>query len=142
MSAGSFGVSGFKLLDRQLAKLGTGFGSNSMRNALHDAAELVAAEAKRLVPVRSGNLRDSIIVSFKPANFAQIEGRGLGLTIYVGPEQGKGTPHNGFYGHMVEFGTIHSAAHPFMRPAVANTRPQAEGIVRAAARDHVRMMLR
>jgi HK97 gp10 family phage protein len=44
-----------------------------------------------------------------------LAGRGLsdgGMTVYVGPAS-----PDGFYGHMIEFGTVNAPAYPFMRPA-------------------------
>jgi HK97 gp10 family phage protein len=142
MSAGGFGVSGFAALDRQLAKMEKGFGGNAMRDALFRAGTVIAEEAKRLVPVRTGNLRDSIIVSFDPGNFARVDGTAIGMSVYVGPAQGKSAPHDGFYGHMVEFGTVHSAAHPFMRPALASKGREAEGIIRSELLSQLGMMMR
>lgn len=39
-----------------------------------------------------------------------------------------------FYGHMVEFGTSHSAAHPFLIPAAEESREAVAGLVTAALR--------
>lgn len=52
--------------------------------------------------------------------------------VFVGPEVlrsgsgtfGKGKRVNAYYAHMVEYGTIHSAAVPFMRPALSSSGPQ------------------
>lgn len=89
------------------------------------AAEIVAEEARRLVPVLTGELRDSIIVSATRLGGAfKMDMRTDGVVrFYVGPKKGGGHP-DGFYGHMVEFGTINAGPHPFMRPAFDNTRGQ------------------
>lgn len=142
MNSRGFSVSGFSALDRQFAKLERGFGSNSLRQALFVAGTVIADEAKRLVPVRSGNLRDSIIVSFDKMNFSRIEGTAPGLTVYVGPEQGRTARNDGFYGHMIEFGTVHSAAHPFMRPALDSKHGVAQAIIRTALLDDIKGAIR
>lgn len=106
-------------------------------------AEVVADEARRLVPLLSGNLRDSIIVSARAiggsAGSATVALGGGVTTVFVGPSSGGSA--DGFYGHMIEFGTFTAAAHPFMTPAIENKRGEAQrvmldhlwsGIVRAA----------
>lgn len=69
-----------------------------------------------------GNLRRSIkILTFRRSKFA----------VFVGPQVGKasskeygrpGQPVDGYYAHMVEFGTINSRAKPYMRPAFSKTK--------------------
>jgi HK97 gp10 family phage protein len=121
-------VEGIDALLRTFQRLTNSVPEAVQQQALEEGAEIIAREARRLVPVGSGNLRDSIVVSgralggaFKMDN--SIEGGGV--TVYVGPRTGGGGP-DGFYGHMVEFGTINMAAHPFMRPAIDNTRAEVQ----------------
>ena len=59
MSA-SFKASGFRDLDRKLAALAAALPEEKQREILHRAAEPIVAEAKRLAPVDTGLLRDSI----------------------------------------------------------------------------------
>lgn len=115
-------LSGFRELDRTLHNIGQSV-KDGQRAAVMKAAEIVADEARRLVPVLTGNLRDSIVVSERQLGGAfsmDRRVRGVSHSVYVGPRTGG--PHDGFYGHMVEFGTVNAAAHPFMRPAFDNTR--------------------
>lgn len=65
-------------------------------------AELVADGARERVPVRTGRLHDAIHVEE-----AEQEGEFVVL----------GGDNEAWYGHLVEFGTAHSTAHPFMVPA-------------------------
>ncbi len=52
--------------------------------------------------------------------------------VFVGPEVlrggsgtfGKGKRVNAYYAHMVEYGTVHSSARPFMRPALSSAGGQ------------------
>ena len=61
--------------------------------------------------------------------------------LFVGPKLGKkgstgtfkGNKVDGYYGHMVEFGTVHSKAQPFMRPGFAKSKGRAQQIIRSGA---------
>lgn len=120
-------VEGLDALLRTFQRLTNSVPESVQRRALEEGAEIIANEARRLVPVDSGNLRDSIAVSDRPLGGAFKMDRTLeggGVTVYVGPTRG-GDP-DGYYGHMVEFGTIAMAAHPFMRPAFDNTRAEVQ----------------
>ncbi len=68
--------------------------------ALKEMAEEVVDAAQGFAPVRTGRLRDSIAVISVTDTEAII---------------GAGAPYAAF----VEFGTMHMAARPFMRPALA-----------------------
>lgn len=99
-----------KMLDTLPAKLE----ANVMRGALRAGAKVISTEAKRLVPVHSGALRDSIRVS------AKIKGGRVIASVKAGSKETKKTVttkpgggisvgyQNPFYAHFVEFGT---AAH-------------------------------
>lgn len=119
----SFKVEGLDQLVRKLNKLPDAVGHKIELEVLLDAGELVVERARELVPVDTGNLRQSIAVSEMVRSGASA---GLSLregghvTVYIGPA--RGGAHDGFYGHMVEFGTHTAAAHPFMRPAWDQTR--------------------
>lgn len=123
-----FGASGFRDLDRQLSKLVQGVPEDKLRRALHEGGQIIAAEAKRIVPVDTGLLRDSIQVTDE--RDARIYGKlnGPGLSVYVGPV---GSVEDGdtYYAKFVEFGTAWHGAQPFMRPALAAKRPDAERLI-------------
>ena len=76
--------------------------------ALRDAAELVADEARRLVPVRSGALRRSITTTTPEKSM-----RPHTKQVFVGFK-----PPTSRRAHLTEFGTRHSSAKPFLRPAL------------------------
>jgi len=132
-------TSGFKALDEALAELPKATARNVLKRTLVKAGEPIAQKARDLVPVESGDLRDSISVSAKIKNkvgnaefsAAMRSGLGKGAAVqalrdarraaagagsfaemYVGP-----SVPDGFYGHLVEFGTSRSVAKPYMRPA-------------------------
>lgn len=107
-------------MDRKLVAIRDAVSPDARERSLMAGAKIVQAEAKRLVPVLTGNLQDSIIISFDGGlNSSAVSQRRFFSTVYIGPSR-----REGFYGHMVEFGTSHSAAHPFMRPALDNSREE------------------
>lgn len=111
---------GFAAMDRKLVAIRDAVSPEARHRSLLAGAEIVQVEAKRLVPVLTGNLRDSIIISFDGGlNGAAVSQRRFFSSVYIGPSK-----QDGFYGHMVEFGTFNMAAHPFMRPALDNTRDE------------------
>lgn len=85
--------------------------------AVAKSADELVAMMKRLVPVDEGTLRDSIGWTWgdPPAGTVKVGAVPTDLsdmkaTIYAG---GPGA----FHAHLVEFGTVHSAAQPFFLPA-------------------------
>ena len=85
--------------------------------ALRVGAEVVEASAKVRAPTESGDLRNAIHVEDGDDGVYVVAGGG-----------------DVFYGHMVEFGTSHSAAHPFMVPAAEENRDTVAAAVMAALR--------
>ncbi len=88
-----------------------------VEKAVEEGAELIAREAKSRVPVESGDLRDAIHVDDDPQ----------GSVVVAGTDEV-------FYGHMVEFGTSHSAASPFLVPAGEAKRSEIDNLIKAALR--------
>lgn len=128
VTVASFTSSGFGDLDRALAKLGLGPSEADVRDALHEGAGLIVAEAQRLVPYDTGNLHDSIKVT--DDRDARLYGKvnGAGISVFVGPV-GSTEDGDAFYAQFVEFGTRYMGAQPFMRPAIASKRPLAEKLI-------------
>lgn len=83
---------GGKELQDMLNTLPARIERNIIRSAIRQGAKVIEEEAKRRVPVNSGDLRDSIRVSTRSRRGQAI------ATIKAGDE-------NAFYAHMVEFGT-------------------------------------
>jgi HK97 gp10 family phage protein len=142
-------VSGLSELDKLLKELPAKVERNILRGAMRAGAKVFEGRAKQLVPVRSGQLRDSIKVSTRSKR-----GR-VSATVRAGGKKA-------FYAHMVEFGTARhfikprkrkslffaglarevvdhpgSAPKPFMRPALDGGQAEA---VNAAA-DYIRKRL-
>lgn len=99
-------TSGLKELEQLLLKMPSELRERPISAALRAGANIVAAEMKARVPVRTGKLRRSIVVR-------------------KGTKQ-KNTQHDviigflrptGLRAHLTEFGTRYAAARPFIRPA-------------------------
>ena len=122
-------VQGLADLEARLERLGKQSTRNKMmRPAVRAAMSAVSKAAKANVIQESGLLKQSIgvkIKTYKAVVFG-VAGPRTGFTEHVirvapsGEKVGvKANPVN--YAHLVEFGTAHSPAHPFMRPAFDNT---------------------
>lgn len=94
-----------------------------LEEALVAGGEVIAEEARRLVPVRTGTLRDSIVVASGDLDASAVTLKHGLAKVQIGPDE------RGFYGHLVEFGTYRSAAKPFMRPAFDAKKAEAMEIV-------------
>lgn len=136
MKSGSFTNSGWRDLDRKLAALSRGVPADRQRAALHAGGEIIAEEARRLAPFLTGELRDSIIVADE--RDARIYGK-LNLpamSVFIGPA---GSTEDGdvYYAKFQEFGWLDHPGSPFMRPAIASKRPEAERLVLSMLADDV-----
>ena len=116
-------ITGMKQLLKSLEDFPKQIQKNVMSGAVRAAAAEIAKEAKARVPKKTGNLKKSMgIVKRRSAKKAEIR-------FSITPFRNKNLPNvsysklkkerrlGGYYGHMVEFGTSHSAARPFMLPA-------------------------
>jgi len=108
----NFQIRGAKEMEALLKQLGPQVAARVGDQALRAGAKPIVDEAKRLVPVgRTGNLRDSIIAQ-KQRRAGDDE-----RVILIGfDKDAPGSPSS--RAHLTEFGTAHSAAKPFMRPAM------------------------
>ena len=86
--------------------------------AAASAAEIVAGRARDRVPVNTGRLRDAI----------HVERDGVSTYAVVAGDT------EAFYGHIVEHGSVHTPAHPFLVPALEESRKEALAIAAAALR--------
>jgi len=130
-------IEGLRELEQALGELPKATARNVLRRVLMKRAQPIVDTARQLVPVDSGQLRDSIAVSTKlgtkagKSGFAAAMRAGLGkeaavqamrdarraargqgsfAEVYVGPGR---LPH----AHMVEFGTSKMTPRPYWRPA-------------------------
>jgi HK97 gp10 family phage protein len=110
----TFKIEGARAMEDLLKQLGPRAARKLGTAAARAGLRPIAAEAKRLVPVRSGALKRAIVVvAGKPASETQ-------RTAVLGFK-----PPESRRAHLTEFGTAHSAAHPFVRPALDGQKAQA-----------------
>lgn len=148
----SMQVSGLAELQKALAELPKKLSTNIMRGALSAGANVIADEARRFVPVDTGQLKESIRVSSRlvrghPIVTVKAGGR---YKVYKGGKAQKGKPyrtvsnsgairyHAPYYAHFVEFGTVKMGARPFMRPAFDAKKAEAVEVIA----DYIRKRLR
>lgn len=115
--------------------------------ALEKNATEIVAMMKRLVPVKSGALRDSIGWTWGDAPKGSMaigtvsaeEGSDMRITIYAGTRDKRLGNKDAFYAVFQEFGTKKMAANPFFWPAIRANRQRARSRisreVRKAARE-------
>lgn len=114
-----------------------------IRNELEQQANIIVAMMKRLAPVETEAIKDSINWTWgRPPRGRTILGKvarrlgdELAITIYAGG--GKA-----FYATFVEWGTRKMKAHPFFYPAWRARRKDARKKIRDAIRDAARKVAR
>ena len=87
-------VKGLIELQRALQELPVRVEKNVMRGAMNASGQVFRKEARSQVPVKSGDLRNSIRVSVRTSNKTGV----IDGTVKAGDKKA-------FYAHMVEFGT-------------------------------------
>lgn len=117
---GEVRVDGLEDLKRALGQFPANVERNIMRGALRAGATEIADEARRLVPVDTGQLKESIRVSVRPMPGGRIVATvkaGGRFKVYKSGKAVKGAPYRArrpsggtdyfapFYAHFVEFGT-------------------------------------
>ena len=111
-----FKISGAKEMADMLKKLPADVATKLRTPALRAGAKIIAEEAKSLVPVDTGKLRASIEVR-TIRNVEYVKGKGL-RTAGESRVAVAITKPASSRAHLVEFGTAHNAAKPFLRPAL------------------------
>ena len=115
-------VQGLKGVEDALSEAGPKLAKRALRRGLLAGGTVMLDAIKPHVPVLSGALRDSLVMKVK---MSPKEESG---TVIIGPQFEKGADRNespGLYGMFVEFGSIHGAAQPFMRPGFDGSNVQA-----------------
>lgn len=107
--ATTFSIKGAKEMEALLKVLGPNVARRVGQQAALAGAKVIAAEAKRLVPVRTGELQASIVAVADKENDKWQERVGAVIG-FLKPASWRA--------HFTEFGTSNSAAHPFVRPAM------------------------
>lgn len=101
------GLEGAKELEKVLSQLPAKMQKTAVTNALRAGARLIANDMKARVAVDKGDLRDAIAVRAAPKRSQRRKLVQIGIKKPVSRRA-----------HLTEFGTVHSKAQPFMRPAV------------------------
>lgn len=122
-------------------------GGGPLRYALFQAAKVLLAGARRRVPVKSGQLRDSIITKRhpNPRSVGATEQYGIGMkggTRRLGnTRRNRRTGRAGqlvrtagkvFYGRFLELGTAKMPSRPYLRPTIEADRGAAQDTFAAA----------
>lgn len=119
-------MTGYDEMRKRLAELPAAVQREVSLAALKDAAEPMRAEAAALAPRSRGagqHMADHIVVAdtrFGGDNSPDVS------TVAIGPEK------KFFYAEFVEFGTAHTHAQPFMRPAFDATKGEVKRRIAAA----------
>jgi len=126
LADGEISFTGGPELLKKLEGLADKLAVNVMAGATYAGAKVILAEARKRVPIldlekwggphEPGNL----LANLKAARTRSRDRNTVGAKVGITPDA--------FYGHFIEFGTVHAAAHPFMRPAADEGK---EGAVQA-----------
>ena len=116
MSA-SFKLDGLAALEAKLTELDAEVAQRALVTACRKAMQPVLDDAKDLVPIWSGALRDAIKLSTgKPKDGATVAVAGLRIGSASSYNTGELPPSARW--HFVEYGTSTQPARPFLRPAL------------------------
>ena len=105
----------------EFGKLGQDMQRKALAAMASAAAEVVRRRASELAPRMSGDLAKNILAG-------QVKNEDRRVVVNVGPGKKE------FYGMFQELGTKHSAAQPFLRPAIDEGKNEAVNAARAAGR--------
>jgi len=108
-------IDGLNEVKKSLSVLPLKIQKNILTSGIRAVASTFQKEAKRNVPVDSGDLRRSIKVAKRRTKDGSTK-------FSVGISSKK---YNVYYGHMIEFGTKKAKAEPFMRPAYEQNKTKA-----------------
>lgn len=119
---------------RKLRELSKNTVKKKVKKAVSDGADIVRDEAKRLVPVNTGRLRESIIARTAKRGISGIViadyPKDAGVRKSKTRKQAAGSQE--YYAFAVEYGTRIMAAQPFMRPAMLNKREEVGRLIENA----------
>jgi HK97 gp10 family phage protein len=142
-------VEGLRELERSLVEMDKA-APRIIAQALRDPMRQVLVDMKTLVPKRTGELADALDLtpvrraSARRASMADTLSE-VGIRIkktvagkvgtWGGADGGRLNPR--YYWHLVEFGTAHSAAHPYIRPAFDQNTQNLIGGFKSIARQQI-----
>ncbi|MFL5731460.1 MAG: HK97-gp10 family putative phage morphogenesis protein [Cytophagaceae bacterium] len=140
-----FDVKGIEEAKKLLQGLTPRLKAKVLKKAFEKAADPLIAEIKANVPIGESGYRDKkgrwhhinlpykrysggkVVATYMPGNLkksiGKIWGKGTKSYLRIGPRAGMSRANDGYYGHMIERGTKHNAAQPYMRPAAIKMAP-------------------
>ncbi|KKM71083.1 hypothetical protein LCGC14_1434220 [marine sediment metagenome] len=125
-------VRGLRELERELNKLPAKMAKLVLRQAINKGAAVVVRAAKQNLVSNQSVESGELLRSIKKATKIKMQGlRGATVNVRVGLEP------RAFYGKFLEFGTVHQAKKPFMRPALDNNRK----LILLKIHEHIRKQL-
>lgn len=111
------GLNGLVDISKALADLPRNVENRLVKNAMYRGATVLRDKARAAVPVETGALRSAIIAKAKVLRKGVVFATaGVSRKEFKRGKRAGREPRR--YAHLVEFGTEHSAAKPFMRPAM------------------------
>ena len=110
-------IKGLAELNAKLSTLPQRVKNNILRGALRAGGNELVKAAKANVPVRTGALKYSIKVSPRKGNVNMVAVAVQAGVLTIAKRKKTAALQDAFYARFVEYGTAHSRAKPFMRPA-------------------------
>ncbi|HAI49106.1 MAG TPA: hypothetical protein DCM53_04695 [Enterobacteriaceae bacterium] len=129
--------SGLQEIARDLELLSRAENNKVLRDATRAGAEVIKQEVIKKAPVRTGKLKNNIVVLTQKARrrgdiASGVHIRGVNLRTGNSDNTMKaGNKRNAFYWRFVELGTSHMPAHPFVRPAFDTRQEEATQVAMA-----------
>jgi HK97 gp10 family phage protein len=113
----SYKLEGLEQLNANMKKLPDKIQKRSLNKAGRAGARVIQKKARQIVQVLKGTLKRSIVVRTGKSEAGT-------AVVFVTTDSGKNTKNDGWYAHMVEFGTKFAKAFPFMSKAFEDTHKE------------------
>lgn len=110
---GNLQLHGFKELDALLKELPDEMAKKVLEQTVRAGGKIVLDAAKQKVPVRTGRLRNSLVIKKDSGAFRRFGSVKYLVGANLSARRGLTAPH----AHLVEFGTVKMSARPFLEPA-------------------------
>lgn len=144
-------VEGLKELQAALNQLPLEIQRRPLRSAVSAAAKVIVDDAKRRVPVKTGNLQKSII-RYRSRSESAVGRETFSVAVKKGKQKYADTKRNrrlrrvgksyqtageAFYWRFLEFGTKFMPAKPFLRPAFESQKAKAVEVIKTKLADAI-----
>lgn len=117
------------------------------KKMMNKAAGVVVKKARQKAPTGKKphtryNKKGEKIATYYPGNLKKsikvLRKLRRARNLWVGPESGLKVKNDGYYAHMVEYGTVNFPAKPFMRPAYEESKPEVVKIITNGVNDVIK----